>query len=80
MGYTNLREITEEASKEAKRLIGEQGRKSQPFRNRFEHHNARSNQPLSLQPKAVISKCIVSSVYCFMMGGPQSTMFNREQN
>ena len=37
MGYTNLREITEEASKEAKRLIGEQGRKSQPFRNRFEH-------------------------------------------
>lgn len=37
MGYTNLREITEEASEEAKRLIINQGRKSQPFRNRFEH-------------------------------------------
>ena len=37
MSYTNLREITEEASEEAKRLISNQGRKSQPFRNRFEH-------------------------------------------
>src|SRR5574341_2640030 len=37
MGYTKLRDITEEASEEAKRLISNQGRKSQPFRNRFEH-------------------------------------------
>jgi len=37
MGYTNLSEITEKASEEAKRLIENQSRKSQPFRNRFEH-------------------------------------------
>ena len=37
MGYINLRDITEEASAEAQRLISNQGRKSQPFRNRFEH-------------------------------------------
>ncbi len=37
MGYTNLSEITEQASVEAKRLINNLSRKSQPFRNRFEH-------------------------------------------
>jgi len=37
MGYINLRNIMEEASAEAQRLISNQGRKSQPFRNRFEH-------------------------------------------
>jgi uncharacterized protein len=37
MGYINLRDITEESSAEAQRLISNQGRKSQPFRNRFEH-------------------------------------------
>src|SRR5574341_119148 len=37
MDHINLRDITEEASAEAQRLISSQSRKSQPFRNRFEH-------------------------------------------
>jgi uncharacterized protein len=37
MGYTNLKDIIEAASAEARRLIEVQNRKSQPFRNRFEH-------------------------------------------
>ena len=37
MGYTNLKDIIEAASAEARRLIEVQNRRSQPFRNRFEH-------------------------------------------
>ena len=37
MDDINLKEIMEEASAEAQRLISSQSRKSQPFRNRFEH-------------------------------------------
>ena len=37
MGYTDLKDITEAASAEARRLIEVQSRRSQPFRNRFEH-------------------------------------------
>ena len=37
MGYTNLKDIIETASAEARRLIEVQNRRSQPFRNRFEH-------------------------------------------
>ncbi|MEK6255817.1 MAG: HD domain-containing protein [Chloroflexota bacterium] len=37
MTYVNLRDITEEATAEARRLISIQNRKSQPFRNRFDH-------------------------------------------
>jgi len=37
MGYINLKDIIEAASTEAKRLIEDQSRRSQPFRNRFDH-------------------------------------------
>jgi uncharacterized protein len=37
MGDIGLRAITEEASAEARRLIGIQNRRSQPFRDRFDH-------------------------------------------
>jgi len=37
MGYINLKDIIEAASAEAKRLISIQNRRSQPFRNRFDH-------------------------------------------
>ena len=37
MGYVNLAEITEEASLEAMQLISNLNRKSQPFRNRYDH-------------------------------------------
>jgi uncharacterized protein len=37
MSYIKLADITEEATAEAKRLISIQNRKSQPFRNRFDH-------------------------------------------
>jgi len=33
----NLADITEQASAEARRLISDKNRKSQPFRNRFDH-------------------------------------------
>jgi uncharacterized protein len=37
MDYTKPRDITEKATAEARRLIAEHGRKSQPFRSRFDH-------------------------------------------
>ena len=37
MGFIDLKDIIEAASTEARRLIEVQNRKSQPFRNRFEH-------------------------------------------
>ena len=37
MGYVNLKDILEAASAEARRLIETQSRRSQPFRNRFDH-------------------------------------------
>ena len=37
MGYINLNDIIEATSAEARRLIENQSRRSQPFRNRFEH-------------------------------------------
>jgi len=37
MGYLNLKDIIEAASAEALSLIETQSRRSQPFRNRFDH-------------------------------------------
>ena len=37
MGYIALKDIIQEASTEAQRLINKQNRRSQPFRNRFNH-------------------------------------------
>lgn len=37
MGYINLSDITEETYAEVRQLIANQSRRSQPFRNRFEH-------------------------------------------
>jgi uncharacterized protein len=37
MGHINLVDITEDATAEASRLISDQSRNSQPFRNRFDH-------------------------------------------
>lgn len=37
MGANNLKDIIEAACAEAQRWIGEQSRRSQPFRNRFDH-------------------------------------------
>jgi len=37
MGYIDLKDIIEAASAEARRLISHQNRRSQPFRNRFDH-------------------------------------------